>query len=205
MGLAGLDLDGLRGSVEDVSVRSLRLPRRDGLARFEILDTDFALAVCTVDSIVRPDDSAASIRHLELGAANRLIVAALHILPNHQSGQRFVVEGEDVGLAVPHRQGLGISVERVASGGPHFAGRNDRTGGNVVQDDFAVFVGGVLAAANGRAGPVRNDKRDAGDGRRGPLDILADSDRLNRVVEEGQRLDAAALDGDGFFGVVSSA
>ena len=200
--LAGLDLDGLRRSVENKSVHRFRLPRRDGLARFKVRNADFALAVCTVDSIVRPDDSAASVRYLELGSGNRRIVAALDVLPDHQRGQGFIVEGEDVVLAATYRQALGVPVEDIPCGCSYLSRIDDRAGGNVVQDNFAVFIRDVLTAANGRADSVSNDKRHAGDGGCGSLHILANTHRLHRVVEERQGLDASALNGDGFRGRV---
>ena len=165
--LAGLDVDGLSLTVNDVTGRSLNLSHDDGLFRFKTGNGDLSVLVGGEDAIVIAEQRAVGVLNTELSASQHLRGVLGIDLLNQQRTVRGVIKGnrDNVLSLAGDVDGLGAFNDVIAGSGLDFlddVGASLETGPGA----HAVLVGHFLTndrtARTGRAAEVTELEGSAG-------------------------------------------
>ena len=165
--LAGLDVDGLSLTVNDVTGRSLNLSHDDGLFRFKTGNGDLSVLVGGEDAIVIAEQRAVGVLNTELSASQHLRGVLGIDLLNQQRTVRGVIKGnrDNVLRLAGDVDGLGAFNDVIAGSGLDFlddVGASLETGPGA----HAVLVGHFLTndrtARTGRAAEVTELEGSAG-------------------------------------------
>ena len=165
--LAGLDVDGLSLTVNDVTGRSLNLSHHDGLFRFKTGNGDLSVLVGGEDAIVIAEQRTVGVLNTELSASQHLRGVLGIDLLNQQRTVRGVIKGnrDNVLSLAGDVDGLGAFNDVIAGSGLDFL---DDVGASLEAGPgaHAVLVGHFLTndrtARTGRAAEVTELEGSAG-------------------------------------------
>ena len=224
MNFAVLNLNILRRSVQNISVRCANLADFDDRSGFQIGNRNIAGGVRDINSVRIADVFPAAVRHFECDAGKRLIVRSFDVFMNHKNRKRLVVEDQTVAVAGirkasasragcagghPIRAGSdlncpGRAVEDISFHRPRFPYHQRHAGRQSGQDNLSVFIRDVFAVADPRSVRIRNQERDAGERFCGSVDILLNRQGLQGNIAERQGLRVVGVDRDGLRFAVES-
>ncbi len=138
--MARLNLDVLGGAIKDKPLHGLDLTGDDHGAGFNAMQDDLAGFVGIIEAVIRADSGPGSVYHPEGHAGKRLILGALHKLPNNQRRGGGIVEIDRLRVVGIDNHGLrpGVGVDAVA--GDRLQLRYNDSPGDAGEDDLSVAV-----------------------------------------------------------------